>query len=82
MRVHLFYHLIKDYILLKNMKKAAKHGMHVCNPSTWEAEAGGSGVQGWPGLENKTCLTKKRKEIKGTALNSHSYIHCKTALGR
>jgi hypothetical protein len=31
-----------------------------CNPSTWEAEAGGSQIQGHPGLYNETHLKKKK----------------------
>jgi hypothetical protein len=30
--------------------------MHTCNPSIWEAEAGGSWVQGQPGLHLKTLF--------------------------
>jgi hypothetical protein len=32
----------------------------VCNPSTWEAEAGGLLVTGHPGLHSETCLKKKK----------------------
>jgi hypothetical protein len=34
--------------------------MHACNPSTWEAEAGGSQIQGKP-VDSiaKSCLEKK-----------------------
>jgi hypothetical protein len=33
----------------------------VCNPSTWEAEAGRSGVQGQPGLQSETLSQKKKR---------------------
>jgi hypothetical protein len=36
--------------------------MHTCNPSIWEAEAGGSPVQGKPGLQNDIISKKKRKQ--------------------
>jgi hypothetical protein len=45
---------------------------HACNPSTWEAEAGRSRVQGWPGQHGefeanqgyivRPYLKKKKKE--------------------
>jgi hypothetical protein len=35
--------------------------VHTCNPSAQEAEAGGSRVQGQPGLHSETCLKKKKK---------------------
>jgi hypothetical protein len=38
-------------------------GAHVCNPSTWETEVGGLGVQGQPGLHSKNLL--EGREGKG-----------------
>jgi hypothetical protein len=35
--------------------------VHACNPSTWEAEAGGSQVLGHPGLGFKRGKTKKTR---------------------
>jgi hypothetical protein len=35
--------------------------VHNCDPSTWEAEAGGSQVPGHSGPYNKTYLKKKNK---------------------
>jgi hypothetical protein len=35
--------------------------VHACNPNTWEAKAGGSQVQGQPGLHNKfkdNCIAR------------------------
>jgi hypothetical protein len=32
---------------------------HTCNPSNWEVEAGGSLVQGHPGLHRKTHIKTK-----------------------
>jgi hypothetical protein len=41
---------------------------NTCNPSTGEAEAGGSQVQGQPGLHSKTLSqqnkTNKKKKLK------------------
>jgi hypothetical protein len=40
--------------------------VHACNPSNQEAEAGGSWVQGQPGLNSKTLSPKEfflKKEI-------------------
>jgi hypothetical protein len=38
--------------------------MHTCNPNTQEAEAGGLGVQGQPGLQRKTlCQETKQKNL-------------------
>jgi hypothetical protein len=40
-------------------------GMHTCNPSTQEAETGGSQVPGQPGLHSTICLqTKQNKNLK------------------
>jgi hypothetical protein len=33
-----------------------------CNPSTWEAEAGGSQVRSQAGIQSKTLLKKENKE--------------------
>jgi hypothetical protein len=32
-----------------------------CNPCTWEAEVGGSHIQGQSGLHRKACLKNKNK---------------------
>jgi hypothetical protein len=37
---------------------------HTCNPSTWEAEAERSGIQGQSGLLSKTLL-ERRKQGRG-----------------
>jgi hypothetical protein len=38
--------------------------VHAFNPSTWEAEAGGSRVPGQPELYSKTLSQKKKKKKK------------------
>jgi hypothetical protein len=38
--------------------------VYACNPSTQEIEAGGSQVQGQPGLHHKTLSQKKQMETK------------------
>jgi hypothetical protein len=48
---------------LKNVSVVA----HTCNPSTQEAEAGGSWVPGQSGLHNKTLCQKKKKSELGTS---------------
>jgi hypothetical protein len=35
--------------------------IHICNPSTWEAKAGGSHVQGQPWLHRETLSQKTNK---------------------
>jgi hypothetical protein len=35
--------------------------VHACNSSTWEAEVGGSQVQGQPALYRETLTLKKQK---------------------
>jgi hypothetical protein len=44
-------------------KRRGKLGVvvHSCNPSTWEAEAGGWGIQGQPGLHSETLLERERQ---------------------
>jgi hypothetical protein len=37
---------------------------HICDPSTREAERGGSRVQGQPGLHSETMFQNKTKQIK------------------
>jgi hypothetical protein len=39
----------------------------ICNPRTQEAKAGGSGVQGQPGLHSETLSQKKPKKPKKNA---------------
>jgi hypothetical protein len=39
-------------------------GLHICNPSTWKAEAGGSWVPGQPRLHSKTLSQKNTKTNK------------------
>jgi hypothetical protein len=39
--------------------------VHVCNPSTREAESGGSGVQCQPGFCSQTLPKKERKKKRG-----------------
>jgi hypothetical protein len=39
--------------------------VHACNPSTQEAEVGGSWVQVWAGLPSEILSQKKRKKRKG-----------------
>jgi hypothetical protein len=51
-------------------------------PAIWKLRQEDQEFKTGLGFRTKTCLKKKRKEIKGTALNSHSYPQCKTALGR
>jgi hypothetical protein len=34
---------------------------YTCNPSTWEAEAGGAQIQGQPWLQNEALLQKQKK---------------------
>jgi hypothetical protein len=36
--------------------------VHTCDPSTGEAEAGGSGIAGQPGLPSKNLSQKKGKK--------------------
>jgi hypothetical protein len=36
--------------------------VHSCNPSTWEAKAGGLRVPGQPGLQNDSLSLKKKKK--------------------
>jgi hypothetical protein len=38
--------------------------VHSCNPSTWEAKARGSGVQGQPGLKSETQSQNQQQESK------------------
>jgi hypothetical protein len=49
--------LVSKTILGK--KKKNRLQAHACNPSTWEAEAKGSQVQGWPGLEHSDTLSQE-----------------------
>ena len=54
------------YTQNKNQPKTRKQGelvlvVHACNPSTWEAEAGGLRVQGRPGLCGETPAKNKEK---------------------
>jgi hypothetical protein len=53
-------------VLLKFMKGAACGGIG-CNPSSRETEAGGSGIQGQPGLlsklQAKPCINKFMSRI-------------------
>jgi hypothetical protein len=45
-------------------KKKKKKKVHTSNPSTQETKAGGSQVQGQPGIHNETLpLKKKKKQI-------------------
>jgi hypothetical protein len=41
---------------MKKKKKRCQQGMvvHVCNPSIWEAEMGGSQIWGHPGIHSET----------------------------
>jgi hypothetical protein len=34
--------------------------VHICNPSTWEAEAGGSQIGSQPGLHSEILYQKKK----------------------
>jgi hypothetical protein len=43
-------------------KKKLSVVVHICNPSTWEAEAGGSQIGSQPGLHSE-ILYQKKKEI-------------------
>jgi hypothetical protein len=37
--------------------------MHICNPSTWETETGGSRVRAQPGIHRETLSQKKKKNF-------------------
>jgi hypothetical protein len=37
---------------------------NTCNPSNWEAEVGGSWVEGQPGLHSKILSQKEKKILK------------------
>jgi hypothetical protein len=47
--------------------------VHAYNPSTWEAEAGGSLGQGQPGLHNKTKSQTKNNKKTGDHPDSWDY---------
>lgn len=53
--------------------------VHTCNPSTWEAETEGPGVQGQPGLFNEPCSMVEGDvtELLYGVVFRHSYSeHC------
>jgi hypothetical protein len=37
--------------------------VHTCNPSTWEAEAGGFRAPGQPALHSKTLSQKEKQKV-------------------
>jgi hypothetical protein len=49
----------------KEEKYQVRHIGDVCKPSRERAEAGGSLVQGQPGLHNKTQKKKNKKQSQG-----------------
>ena len=55
------YHARGPRLEGRNSSGEAKTGCskHICNLRTQEAEAGGSGVQGRPGLSSKTLLQEE-----------------------
>jgi hypothetical protein len=52
----------------KNVLAEPRVLVHTCNPSTWEAEAGKSGVPGQPGLQNNTLSQETKTETKEETL--------------
>jgi hypothetical protein len=50
---------------------------HTCDPSTWEAEVGGSGVLDHPGLHEKT-LSQKSKQTKAKTVTTKTQSHKKS----
>jgi hypothetical protein len=42
--------------------------VYLCNASTWEAEVGGSRVQGQPGLRSKKKKSKKVQVLRLTSI--------------
>jgi hypothetical protein len=49
-------------------------GAHNGNPMPWEAEAGGSQVQGQPGLHSKKLSEKPNKKPNRNIFNQGIYI--------
>jgi hypothetical protein len=68
--------MIKDY-WLKYTEHTKTHEFkpcmvaHVYNPSTGEAEAGGQGISGRPGLHIEICLQKKNRNKSKTKQKTH-----------
>jgi hypothetical protein len=63
------FHSTIQYLGIQLLKVITELGgvVHACNPSTGDAEAGGSGVQGQPGLNNEILSQKtKVKMIMGS----------------
>jgi hypothetical protein len=54
--------------------------VHTYNPSTWEAEAGGSRVQGQPGLHNEILYENNHHHHHNTHTHTHTHTHTLTAL--
>jgi hypothetical protein len=46
--------------------------VYACNPSTWEAEAGGSQVQGQAKLHSKTLHLKKKIHAQKLETSKHA----------
>jgi hypothetical protein len=67
-RIHTCTHGSERETERKRKEESDKTGTvtHICNPNTWEAEAGGWRIQGQPGLHGETLSEGKerRKEVK------------------
>jgi hypothetical protein len=63
-------------LILTPLKEGVNMGMvvHSCNPSTWEAEAGGLRVQGQPWLHNETLSQKNPQNQRGFIELNNSYV--------
>jgi hypothetical protein len=52
----------RNFSAIKKMEARTDRTAHTCNPSTWEAETGGSRVQGQRGLHSKILSKKEGRE--------------------